>query len=875
MGDRRLEREIGEELRYHVEGRASELEAEGWSPEEARREAERRFGDRARIARACAWEYDVVDRRERRTEVMRTIVQDVRYGLRMLRRNPGFALVALLTLTLGIGATTAIFSVVDGVVFRPLPFPESDRLVLIFETNSSKGLDLDEPSPPNFLDWRAAEPASFRSLAAWSDNSATLTDVDRPEVVALAMVTSNLFDVLGLRLAEGRGFMEGEDERSAVRVAVVSDGAWRRIWGAAPDLVGRTIRLDGVATQVVGITPPGFAVPRADIDVWIPIGFEGEHRQSRYLGVLGRLSPRVTPAQANAEMDGIAARLAEQYPEENGGWRTRVIPAHDQLVGDVRPMLLLVFTAVGFVLLIACVNVANLLAGRSAAREGELAVRAALGAGTGRLRAQLMTESVILGLLGGALGILLAHRGVRLFLSIEPGILPREAEVAVDGRVLAFTLGISVLAGLLFGMAPGLRFSRASLLSTLGDAGRRSVGARSGSLTRRSLIVTEVALALVLLVGAGLAVRSLLALRAVKTGYDTEGIIAARVNVEGERYASSAARLTYFDELTRRLAELPGVAHVGVTSTLPLTPAGIDFNLPYVAEGDPMVGEQEAEEVDYRIASPGYFRAMGIPLVKGRGFDDRDRADGKRVLLVNETFAKLHWPGEEPVGRTVRVFYVQDTDWEVAGVVGDTRHAGLSVPVQAQIFVPLAQAEYLFGFMTIVVRRAGAAPGLEDRIRDVGLALDAQEPLYSLETMESLVARATAPDRMAAFVFALFAVLALALSVAGIYGVISYQVTRRTREIGVRMALGAAPASVVATVVGEAALLAALGITIGAAGAFAGTRMARNHLFGVSATDPLTFFGVSMLLFLIAILAALVPAARAARIPPVTALRAD
>jgi putative ABC transport system permease protein len=586
-------------------------------------------------------------------------------------------------------------------------------------------------------------------------------------------------------------------------------------------------------------------------------------------------------AQAEEELDGIAATLARIYPVDQEGWGTKVVLARDVIVREVQPLLLVVLAAVGFVLLIACANVANLVLARATARESEMALRAALGAGRGRLHLQMLTESVVLALAGGILGVSIALAGVPALVAVMPSGLPRLDEIAVDARVLLFTFLVTLLSALLFGLAPAHRVGRMAAAGILREAGRGGTGARYGAGVRRTLIVAEVALALLLLVGAGLTLRSMQRLLAVHPGYATQDLIAARVSLDGERYLGNPAKVRYLHDVTARIMALPGVQHAAVTSTLPLTPAGIDFDLAYHAEGHPDVGYQTAPKVDYRIISPGYLATMGIPLIAGREFRESDRVSetaepsGHRVMLVNESFARQHWPGENPIGKRVRLYYVQQDPWEVVGVVGDTRHAGLSTPPRAQVFVPLAQVELVFGFMTIVVRTEPGAGGVAQQMRAAAIAQDPNEPFYQVERIETLRANATARDRMAALVFSGFALLAIVLSAAGIYGVIAYQVTRRTREIGVRIALGAGRSRVVRDVVGEAAGLAVAGIVIGVVAALVASRFATSMLFGVAPWDPLTFGSVSLLLIAVAVAAALVPAARAAGIEPMEALRAE
>lgn len=880
-----------EELRFHIDGTAEELIAAGWTPEAARAEAKRRFGDVARIRAELAGIARHDARRQRRMRIMDAVMNDVRFALRTLGRSRAFTVIAVLTLALGIGATTAIFSVVDGVLLRPLRLEDPDRLVLIWETNAGRGVEEDPPSPPNYLDWRAAS-RSFSGMAAFTYASATLTSIEAPEVLSAIRTSANLFEVLGVRPVQGRGFRPGEDEGEGARVAVLSHGAWQRLFGGAPDVVGRAIQLNGAPFEVVGIMPPDFAVPDDGADVWIPFAMSREHRQTRYLWVIARLAPGVTLPQTQQEMDGIAAELAQTHPEANAGWGVRLVPARDHLVRDVRTVLLLVLAAVAFVLLIACANVANLVLGRATTRQQEVAVRAALGAGRTRLHMQMLTESIMLALVGGLVGVGLAWSGVRAFTGAAPGLLPRVDEVAVDARVLAFALGISVLTGLLFGLVPTLRVGRTSAAGVLRESGRGGVGTRGSDRVRRVLIVGQVALALLLLVGAGLTLRSVRSLLAVDPGYTTQNVITARISLDEPRYRGNGPKVDYFDQLLQRMRAVPGVAQAGVTSTLPLTIDGIDFDLPYHAEGHPDVGEENSMEVDYRIITPGYLDAMGIPLLAGRDFTDADRvagpprtdgdippgaatAGGHKVVLVNETFARQHWPGESPIGKRIRLYYVRNDQWEIVGVVGDTRHQGLSAPPRPQVFVPLGQAEVLFGYMTVVVRSTGSGPAIVQRLREAAVELDANEPIYGIQTIEALRAGATARDRMAAAVFTAFALLAIALSAAGIYGVIAYQVARRTREIGVRIALGARRGRVVRDVVAEATGLALAGIALGTLLALGVTRFAGGMLYGVSPTDPVTFIAVALLLLATAVIAAAAPATRAAGIQPVEALRSE
>jgi predicted permease len=889
--------DVDDELEFHIQTRADELVLRGLSPSAARTRAVTEMGDLGRAKRECVAIGERENRKHRLRDWLETRGQDVRLAARALRRSPSFATVAVLTLALSVGATTTIFTIVDGVLIRPLRLAAPDGLVSLFETNRDRGIDQQLPSGPNVLDWRK-EARSFSGMAAYRLESFTLTGGSSPDVVRGAGVTANLFDVLGVPPLLGRDFRRGEDEVGGARVIVLSYGAWQQRFGGTRETIGRVLIIDRKPFEVVGVMPPGFAFP-SRVEAWRPadmsraassVGLNDgakEDRQARYLGAIARLRPGVTQRQAEQEMTGIAAALARTYPVEDGGWSAKVVPLRDTVVGNVERLLLLLFAAVGFVLLMACANVANLTLGRAIAREPEMALRAALGAGRGRLHLQMLTESLVLALIGGTLGVGFAWAAVRTFLHMAPATLPRLDEVKLDSGVLAFALGISVLTGLLFGLVPSLRVggTRAELL--LREAGRGRVSGRRSDAVRRTLVVGEVALALLLLVGAGLTLRSVLRIFAVDPGYATENVIAARVDLDGDRYRGNRAKARYLREITGRIAAIPGVERVGVTTTLPLSPAGINFDLGYVAEGQAVVDPQKVPRVDYRMISPGYLEATGIRLRSGRAFNNFDRIDrdaqtqndstigGHKVMLVNETFARQNWPGENAIGKHVQLYYFRADAWEVVGVVADTRHAELLSPPRAQVFVPVDQAELLFGYMTIVARTKPGAGDIGPAMRAIAVSLDPSEPLYDIDTIEALRAGATVRERLTATVFGAFALIAVVLAAAGIYGVIAYQVARRTREIGVRIALGASRARVVRDVVREASVLALAGIALGSVGAFAGARLARGMLFGIEPTDPLTFGSVALLLLGVAITAALVPAARAAGIQPVEALRSD
>jgi predicted permease len=661
-------------------------------------------------------------------------------------------------------------------------------------------------------------------------------------------------------------------------VAVISHRLWRTEFGADPGMVGRVIEIDGNPVEVVGVMPAAFAAPRPSVDLWYrsPIETADEYRSSRYLQVVARLAPGVTREAAEAELNTVAARLGREYPQTNRGYGVELVAARDQVVGEASDLLVAILGAVSLLLLLAAVNVSNMLLGRAASRGHEYAVRSAIGGSAGRIRNQLVVESLVLGALAAAFGVGLAHLGVRALVRLEPDAIPRAAEISLDYGVLGLALLVSIGASAAVGLVPGLRAARVGPAPALRGGAQGSRGGSRDPL-RRSLIVAELALSLVLLIAAGLLFRTFVALRFVDPGYATENVLTAKVSLDESVFRSSATRVRYFDDLAERLRALPGVRAVGVANTIPLDPTGIDFDLPYRREEDPPLPEEELPSVDYRIISPGYIDALGIDLLQGRGLAPSDRAGAARVLLINRAFADRLWPGEDAVGHRLVIHYVAEPAlaWDVVGVVEDTRHEGLAAEPRPQFFVPIGQAEYLFGYMTIVVRTTGPVASVAEAVREAGLEVAPTEPLYELQTMAQLRATAVARERLAAALVGIFAALALLLSAAGVYGVVSYQVARRTREIGVRMALGAARRGVLALVLGEVALTAAAGLALGTATALLASRLLRGLLYGVTTTDVPTFAAVALILAATTLLAAWIPARRAASVDPVRALRTE
>ncbi|HEY0380182.1 MAG TPA: ABC transporter permease [Pyrinomonadaceae bacterium] len=805
---------------------------------------------------------------------MGTLAQDLRYAVRMLVKRPGFTAVAVLTLALGIGANTAIFSVVNAVLLRPLPFTEPDRLVYAEGADLRDGSKGGAISPPDFLDYREQNHV-FERLAAFMPQSFTVTgDGSASERVNSALVSHGFFETLGVTpLPGGRAFLPEEEQDGRNTVAVLSYGLWQRRYGGDPKIVGKTITVNGQTATIVGVMPQGFEYPR-EAQLWSPIPFKGpETSQRRYhfLRAVGRLKPGVTLEQAQADINSIARRLEQQYPESNTNFSIGLTLLTEWTVGEMRPSLLVLLAAVGFVLLIACANVANLSLARGASRAREVAIRSALGASRGRVVRQLLTESVVTALLGGALGLLLAMWGVDLLVSLSPENLPRVKEVTTDWRVLGFTLLVSILTGILFGLFPALATSKTNLTETLKEGGRTGIGAGRQRL-RGLLVVAEVALSLVLLVGAGLLIKSFLRLSNVDVGFKPTNVLSMQLSLAQVSYPEPRQRAAFYDQLVSRVESLPGVQAAGTVSELPLSGQENDtfFNI----EGKPAAAFGSTEnDANIRGISPAYFQALGVPLIKGRFFDGHDNLDAPKVAVVNESFARRYLPGEDPLGKRLIIdFGPEPFKAEIVGIVGSVRHSSLAqAEPSAEMYVSALQAPP-YG-TNLVVRAAGDPVQLTAAIRSEVQALDKDLPVYNVKTMEQHVSESAAQPRFRTLLLGIFAGVALVLASIGIYGVISYSVTQRTHEIGLRVALGAQAADVLKLVVWQGMKMALIGIAVGLAGAFVVTRVMSSFLFGVSATDPLTFAGVSLLLAVVSFLACYIPARRATKVDPMVALR--
>ncbi|HEX8187723.1 MAG TPA: ABC transporter permease [Pyrinomonadaceae bacterium] len=805
---------------------------------------------------------------------MMTLLQDVRYAARTLSKSPGFTLVAVLALALGIGANTAIFSVVKAVLLSPLPYPDSERLVWVRESNPGAEIPDEPASAPNYNDWRT-QAGSFEALAAYNDAALTLTGENaEPERVPAAVVSANFFQALGVAPALGRGFTPEEETAGRNRVAVISHGLWRRRFGASPKALGQTLTIAGNPYTVVGVTPPDFKTPviEKQPQVWVPVVFNLAEtaRRSDYLSVIGRLKAGATAEQARAELSGVAARLAEQYPASNAGWGVTVAPLHEKVVGDVRSALWVLMGVVGFLLLISCANVANLLLARAAARRQEFAVRSALGARRGRIVRQFLTESVLLSLAGGALGLLLAAWGVELLVALSGGDIPRLDEAGLDARVLGFTFAVSLATGLFFGLLPALSASKADLAESLKEGGGRGPTAGRGSRRLRdSLVVAEIAVAVVMLAGAGLMIRSFLRIQAVDPGFRPENILTLDLALPRAKYKENSQVTAFYDQLTARAAALPGVERAALVDALPLNGGSI---LSFVIEGRPELPPEKVQDAEFIEVSPDFFDVMGIRLVRGERFTERDREGAPVAALVSETMARRYWPGEDPVGKRVNLGNPERSPWmTVVGVVSDVRRGGLDKEPYPQLYAPVAQLPTRG--VTLVARTSGDPLAVVPAVRRELAALDRDLPLYNVRTMEQVLSDSISRRRFQMLLLAAFAGVGLLLAAVGIYGVISYSVAQRRHELGVRMALGARAADILKLVVGQGLGLTLAGVGLGLLGAFALTRVMSSLLYGVSATDPLTFACVSLALLGVALLACLVPARRATKVDPMIALR--
>jgi putative ABC transport system permease protein len=865
FGRNRVEQDLSEELQFHLEQKTQEYVASGLTHDEACRKARGEFGGIELSKENC--------RDTRRVSYILDLLQDLGFGLRMLRKSPAFALVAVLTLALGIGANTAIFSVVHGVLLKPLPFPKQDQLMTLWEKNDGGGRS--NTSWANFMDWNRLN-HSFTGIAAVSYWSPTFVGSHDAETLVGFRASSTFFDLMGVKLERGRNFLPAEDVRGNNFVVILSYGFWQRAFGADPGMVGRTVQLGTRAYNVVGVLPADFPSvlsfdPRKPADIYTPLAYDETLpyacRDCRHLRAFARLKDGVTSAQAEAEMNQISANLVREYPTAYSAAGVTLIPLKNYLVGDVKAALWILLGSVGFVLLIACVNVANLLLAWAARRQREVALRAALGAGRIRMIRQFLTESLLLSLLGGGLGLFLAWGGVALLQQVRLANLPRLQNVHIDAWTFAFTFGISLITGLAFGLLPAFRASKLDLNEALKESGKSTAGKERHRL-RSALVFADVALALLLLTGAGLMMKSFVRLLEVNPGFDPSHTLTLTLSLWGPKSADAPA-VVFFDQVLQRVQSLPGVESAGIVSQLPLS-GNMDMYGVHV-EDKSLPNPEEDPSADRYSITPGYLRAMRIPLLRGREFDERDVATSSMVAVVNESMARQFWPGEDPIGKRFRMGDTKGPWRTVIGVVGDVLHKGLDAPHTIQVYLPNTQ--FTDSMVILAVRTSNDPSSIAAAVRAEISALDPQVPISEVATMDDVVSASVANQRFGAFLFFLFGAVALVLTAVGIYGVISYGVAQRTHEIGIRLALGAGRREVLRLIVGETMRPALLGAALGLCAAFALTRLLTRLLYNVKPTDPPVFVAVLLLLIAVAWIASYIPARRATRVDPMIALR--
>jgi putative ABC transport system permease protein len=872
-----VERELDEEMRYHLEKTIEEGVASGLSREEARHVALRAMDGIEQQKEEC--------RDMRKVHWLEDFLQDLCYAARMLRRNPGFAAVVVLTLALGIGANTAIFSVVDGILLRPLPYGDAGRLVIVWENNLRRGHAHNVVSPPNFLDWQAQNRV-FSAMSYISDLRGNLTGNGEPEQIVTQYVSANFFSVLGVSPILGPGFTPENGEDGKDNVVVLSYGLWKRRFAGDPAIVGKTRELNGKVLSVIGVMPEqfNFFIKQGTLagekpQLWSPWILPAAYHQrkdiGRFMTVVARLRPGVTKEQAQTEMTAIATRLAQEYPDFDAHWGATVVGLREQLSGDLRPALLLLLGAVGFVLLIACANVSSLLLARAAGREREIGIRTAIGASRWRMARQLLTESVLLAVIGGGVGVALAVWGTNVLLAASPANLLDLNGVPIDWRVLAFAFGITFFAGLLFGFLPSFISARGAIAETLKEGGRSASAGRHRRIVRSAFVVAQIAMALVLLAGSGLLMRSFALLLGVNPGYETKNLLTFTVTLPQARYATDAAQLAFFRQLLERVAKIPGVRSASMESFSPMAGLGAATSVHIL--GQVARAPSELPTAAVRVVGPDYLRTMGIPLHFGREFDARELAEMRHVVLVNQAFVDQHLAGiGNPLGQKIAV-HMKSTEEsenqpsEIIGVVGDVRLVGLDTPAEPTVYWP--HPELVYSRMTILARTSGDPLSVVPAARNELRQMDANEPMANVASVEELLSDSFSRSRFTMIVLALFAAVALTLAAVGIYGVVAYTVAQRTNEIGIRVAMGAQRGDVLRLVLEQGSRLIFLGVILGLAAGLGITRLMVGLLFGISATDPVTFSGVALLLTAVALTACYLPARRAMSVDPLVALR--
>ncbi len=810
---------------------------------------------------------------------MESLLKDIHYGIRNLLKHPGFTAIAVITLALGIGANTAMFSVINAVLLRPLPYHEPDRLVTIWEESPERSLYQMPVSFANLRDW-VDQNHTFDQISAYTFTNLNLTGAGEPARLGGVRVSANLFTLVGARPLLGRQFLPEEDKEGGNRVVILGHALWQSRFGSDPGIVGKPLTLDNESYTVVGVMSSNFQFPvgfgymgkvlNDPIDIYVPIAATGEEAQrgSYSFFAIGRLKPGVLFEQARAEMTTIEKRLEQQYPDGNTGIGISLIPTQEQTVKEIRPALLVLLGAVAFMLLIACANIANLLLARAASRQKEIAIRSALGASRLRIVRLLLTESLMLSLAGGGLGFLLALWGTAALMALAPDNIPRLNEIGVDARVFAFTLAVSLVTGLVFGLIPAVHVAKPNLNEDLKEGSKGSIGGGAGKRTRNVLVAVEIALSLVLLVGAGLMIKSFLLLRQTNPGFNPEKVLAVNLTLSDFRYPEDRQQAAFFQEALERIQSLTGVQSAGATTALPLTlsVSGSDFRI----EGRPEPEAGKEMIINKSSVSPGYFRTLGIPLLKGRDFSDRDKSDAPSTAIINNDLARIYFSSEDPIGK--RITFDDGGSWiSIVGVSGDVKQLGLDSGARPEVYFPYLQVAA--PSMSIVVRSASEPSGLFNAVKSQIQMIDKDLPLDDVDTMQQILSDSNSGRRFNMLLLTVFAVVALALAIVGIYGVMSYTVTQRTHEIGIRVAVGAQPRDVFRMVVGQGMMLALIGVAFGLVGAFALTRLMTSMLFGVEPTDPVTFVGISLLLTGVTLVACYIPGRRATKVDPLVALR--
>ena len=865
---RKVEQELSDELAQAFEFLVESKIRDGTSRSEARRLAAIELGGVEQLKEEI--------REFRAGHSLEALFRDVRFGLRMLLKTPGFTVVALATLALGIGANTAIFSLVNGVLLRPLPFPDAERIIYIEGKNPAAGITESNISFLDFTDWSQQTDLFASTAAYWTGNAQFGADGAEPERVPRAGVTTGFFSVLGVHPVLGRTFVSQDDKGWPQTVAIISHGLWKRRFGSDPAIVGKQVQMSARPLTIIGVMPPGFEYPE-QTQVWVPtaVNLRDEPRDNRVWSAIARLNTGIDLKQAQTRLSAINAQLAKQFHETNKGWDVFISTLQERLVREVKPSLLALLGAVGFVLLIACANVANLLLARSAARQKEMAIRAAMGASRSRVLRQMLTESILLSAIGGVAGLFLSIWLTDVLMSMLPEGAPRIEQIGIDYRVLTFALGVSALTGILFGIVPALQASKLDVTSALKEGGRSGEGHRRTS-ARSLLLIGEVALSLMLLVGAGLLIKSFLRLQEVRPGFNAHNVLIANLALQGPKYKDDQPCVEFFRQLIERLEAVPGVQAAGGSVNLPLNASGYAIGRGFIPEGRPLTVD-EAKDAMFSTITGDYFRALQIPLLSGRTFEPRDNAEGPKVVIINETTAKRHFGSPTAaIGKRLSIWagfrgHDEKALHEIVGVVGDTKTGSLTGEGGMQIYVPHAQ-DSQWNFMGLVIRTAGDPAAFAATLRHEVQALDKDQPVYNVRTMDDVVINSLGTRRVSMQLFAVFACAALLLAAIGIYGVMAYSVTQRTQEIGIRMALGAQKSDILRLVVRQGMTVTLIGVIAGLAGAFALTRVIANLLFGVGASDPVTFVAIPLLLIFVSLIACYLPARRAARLNPTAAL---